>query len=158
MASHSGSYAWRCEIWQQRYHPAGVQFIYPVHLNPNVRKPVNEFLAGLDNLHLIEPVDYFTMVHMMKRAALILTDSGGIQEKRPASECQSWSCATPPSGQRALRPVSFGWWEQTTNALSARLRKCSTMAASSLRSAAASTPYGDGHAAERIVGVLLDKS
>jgi len=61
-----------------------VQLVYPVHLNPQVQGPVRERLAGLGNVHLIEPVDYVTMVALMRRARLILTDSGGIQEEAPA--------------------------------------------------------------------------
>ena len=59
----------------------GVHFVYPVHLNPNVRAPVGEILAGLPNVHLVAPCDYVTMVQAMRRAALVLTDSGGIQEE-----------------------------------------------------------------------------
>src|SRR5262245_45924313 len=60
-----------------------VHFIYPVHLNPNVLRPVNEILSGLPNVSLIKPVDYLCMVQLLKRSTLILTDSGGIQEEAP---------------------------------------------------------------------------
>ncbi len=59
-------------------------FIYPVHLNPNVRSPVNAALADLDNVHLIEPLDYAPFVWLMSESDLILTDSGGIQEEAPS--------------------------------------------------------------------------
>ena len=61
-----------------------VQIIYPVHLNPNVQKPVNELLSGIDNIKLIEPQDYLPFVYLMNRSYLILTDSGGIQEEAPS--------------------------------------------------------------------------
>lgn len=61
-----------------------VQIVYPVHLNPNVREPVNRLLSGLDNVHLIEPQDYLPFVYLMNRAHIILTDSGGIQEEAPS--------------------------------------------------------------------------
>lgn len=61
-----------------------VQFVYPVHLNPNVREPVNRLLTGKDNVHLIEPQDYLAFVYLMKQSYLILTDSGGIQEEAPS--------------------------------------------------------------------------
>lgn len=64
-------------------HPA-VQIVYPVHLNPNVREPVNRLLSGIDNVFLIEPQDYLPFVYLMNRAYLILTDSGGIQEEAPS--------------------------------------------------------------------------
>lgn len=59
-------------------------FVFPVHLNPNVRKVVQKRLAGLDNLQMIEPVDFETSLHLQSRARLILTDSGGIQEESPS--------------------------------------------------------------------------
>jgi len=57
--------------------------VYPVHLNPNVRKPMHKILGGCDRIHLIEPVDYPVMVKLLKSAWLVLTDSGGIQEEAP---------------------------------------------------------------------------
>lgn len=60
------------------------QIIYPVHLNPNVQKPVNRLLRGVSNIHLIEPQDYLPFVYLMSKAHLILTDSGGIQEEAPS--------------------------------------------------------------------------
>jgi UDP-N-acetylglucosamine 2-epimerase (non-hydrolysing) len=64
-------------------HP-GWSFVYPVHLNPNVRGPVFSILGGLENVFLIEPLDYLPFVWLMRRADLILTDSGGIQEEAPS--------------------------------------------------------------------------
>lgn len=64
-------------------HP-DVDIVYPVHLNPNVREPVNRLLRGITNVHLIEPLDYLPFVSLMSRAYIILTDSGGIQEEAPS--------------------------------------------------------------------------
>jgi UDP-N-acetylglucosamine 2-epimerase (non-hydrolysing) len=61
-----------------------VQIIYPVHLNPNVQKPVNELLSDISNIYLIAPQDYLPFVYLMNRSYLILTDSGGIQEEAPS--------------------------------------------------------------------------
>ena len=61
-----------------------VQIVYPVHLNPNVQKPVNELLSGISNIHLIAPQDYLPFVYLMNHSYLILTDSGGIQEEAPS--------------------------------------------------------------------------
>ena len=61
-----------------------VHFIYPVHLNPNVQKPVNEILSELDNVWLIEPLKYEDFVYLLKQSYLVLTDSGGIQEEAPS--------------------------------------------------------------------------
>ena len=61
-----------------------VDFLYPVHLNPNVREPVNNILSGISNVRLCEPLDYLPFVYLMAKCHLILTDSGGIQEEAPA--------------------------------------------------------------------------
>ena len=60
------------------------QVVYPVHLNPNVQKPVKELLAGIDNVKLIDPLPYEAFVWMMNRSKLIITDSGGVQEEAPS--------------------------------------------------------------------------
>lgn len=61
-----------------------VELVYPVHLNPNVQEPVRDILEGLDRIRLLPPLDYLTFVALMKRAYLVLTDSGGVQEEAPA--------------------------------------------------------------------------
>lgn len=61
-----------------------VDIVYPVHLNPRVREPVNRLLTGVTNIHLLEPLDYVPFVRLMDRAYLILTDSGGVQEEAPS--------------------------------------------------------------------------
>lgn len=61
-----------------------VDIVYPVHLNPNVREPVNRRLANLKNIHLVEPLEYVPFIRLMSRSYLILTDSGGIQEEAPS--------------------------------------------------------------------------
>jgi UDP-N-acetylglucosamine 2-epimerase (non-hydrolysing) len=61
-----------------------VDFVYPVHLNPNVQKPVKELLTGSPNIHLIEPLDYLPFVYLLNRCHLVLTDSGGVQEEAPS--------------------------------------------------------------------------
>ncbi len=67
----------------KRTHPH-VQFIYPVHFNPNVREVVNRKLAGIEGIFLIEPLDYPRLIWLMEKSTIILTDSGGIQEEAPA--------------------------------------------------------------------------
>jgi len=66
-------------IKHQDYH-----IVYPVHLNPNVREPVNKILKGINNVHLIEPLDYPCLIWLMSKSYLVLTDSGGIQEEAPS--------------------------------------------------------------------------
>jgi UDP-N-acetylglucosamine 2-epimerase (non-hydrolysing) len=64
-------------------HP-NVQIVYPMHLNPNVREPVNRILKGIENIYLIEPQQYLPFIYLMNRSHIILTDSGGIQEEAPS--------------------------------------------------------------------------
>jgi UDP-N-acetylglucosamine 2-epimerase (non-hydrolysing) len=61
-----------------------IDIVYPVHLNPNVRDPVNEILSEISNVHLVEPLDYEPFIYLMSKSYIILTDSGGIQEEAPS--------------------------------------------------------------------------
>lgn len=73
-----------CEALRELSFEKNVQILYPVHLNPNVRKPVNDILSGLENVYLLEPLGYPAFVWLMSSAKLIITDSGGVQEEAPA--------------------------------------------------------------------------
>jgi UDP-N-acetylglucosamine 2-epimerase (non-hydrolysing) len=83
--SFGGGFERICEalaITAKKYPNA--QILYPMHLNPNVREPVNRILKGVDNIFLIEPQQYLPFIYLMNRAHIILTDSGGIQEEAPS--------------------------------------------------------------------------
>ncbi|MFM7100680.1 MAG: non-hydrolyzing UDP-N-acetylglucosamine 2-epimerase [Verrucomicrobiota bacterium] len=134
--------------------PAGrsAQFVYPVHLNPNVRGPVGEILAGLPNVHLREPFAYPDLVQAMKRSALILTDSGGIQEEAP-----SFGVPVLVMRDTTERPegVEAGVVE-LVGTDRARIVAAATRHLAEARLAVPRpNPYGDGRAAARIVDVLL---
>jgi UDP-N-acetylglucosamine 2-epimerase (non-hydrolysing) len=73
-----------CRAIQQIAQRTDVQVVYPVHLNPNVREPVNRILKDVDHVFLIEPQDYLPFVFLMTQSYLILTDSGGVQEEAPS--------------------------------------------------------------------------
>ena len=131
-----------------------VHFIYPVHLNPNVRAPVAEILSSCPRVHLIEPVDYVAMAHLMKRAALVLTDSGGVQEEAPTFGVPVLvmrGTTERPEGIDAGVARLVGTDRATIVAESRR----ALAGASGLACRPGASPYGDGHAAERIVEVLL---
>ena len=83
--SFGGGFERICEAIRRvaEMHPS-VQILYPVHLNPNVQRPVNKLLADLDNVFLIEPLQYLPFCYLMERSYIILTDSGGIQEEAPS--------------------------------------------------------------------------
>jgi UDP-N-acetylglucosamine 2-epimerase (non-hydrolysing) len=131
-----------------------VQFIYPVHLNPNVQEPVKRILGNIENVTLLPPLDYLPLVHLMKHANLILTDSGGIQEEAPAFGIPVLvlrETTERPEGVEAgalkLVGTETSYIVQETKRLlddDSEYRKMSK----------ASNLYGDGHAAERIVKAL----
>ena len=135
-----------------------VQLVYPVHMNPNVYEPAHQLLGGVANIHLIPPLDYLPMVHLMKRAYLVLTDSGGLQEEAPA-------VGTPvlvmrevterPEALEAGTALLVGTDPERIYAEAKRLLENPQAQAAMAR---ANNPYGDGHAAERIVAALLEAS
>jgi UDP-N-acetylglucosamine 2-epimerase (non-hydrolysing) len=136
-----------------------VHFIYPVHLNPNVRSPVLRVIGGengLKNVHLIDPLPYLPFVALMNRSKLILTDSGGIQEEAP-------SLGKPVLVMRHTTERSEAIAAGTAKLVGTDTGKIIREAARLLldRSAYDSmakkkNPYGDGRAAERIVGSVLN--
>ncbi len=129
------------------------RFIYPVHLNPNVRQPVGEILSGLKNVHLIDPLDYLTLVHLMKRSLLILTDSGGIQEEAPTFGVPVLvmrDTTERPEGVEAGVARLVGTSRQRIVAEASRVLAEAPLQ----REGIPHNPYGDGHAAERIVAIL----
>jgi len=135
-----------------------VQLVYPVHMNPNVHEPAHRLLGGVANIHLISPLDYLPMAHLMKRAYLVLTDSGGLQEEAPA-------VGTPvlvmrevterPEALEAGTALLVGTDPERIYTEAKRLLENPQAQAAMAR---ANNPYGDGHAAERIVAALLEAS
>jgi UDP-N-acetylglucosamine 2-epimerase len=135
-----------------------VQFVYPVHLNPNVRAPVHQILSGLHNVSLLEPVDYLSMVQLMKRATLILTDSGGVQEEAP-------SLGVPVLVMRDTTERPEGVEAGVVKLVGTERRRIVEGVEQLLLDPVASAamarrvnPYGDGKAAGRIVEVLLNRA
>jgi UDP-N-acetylglucosamine 2-epimerase (non-hydrolysing) len=134
-------------------HP-DAEVLYPVHLNPNVREPVNRLLAGVDRIHLIEPVDYLPFVWLMNRAHLILTDSGGIQEEAP-------SLGKPVLVMRETteRPeaVAAGTVKLVGTDVERIVGEMGTLlrdADAYRRMSISHNPYGDGKACARILDIL----
>lgn len=134
-------------------HPE-VQVVYPVHLNPNVREPVQRILSGIDNVILIDPQDYQPFVYLMNHAYLILTDSGGIQEEAP-------SLGKPVLVMREAteRPEAIA--AGTVRLVGTDIAKISQEVTRLLDDekeyqamSRAHNPYGDGKACQRIVEAL----
>jgi UDP-N-acetylglucosamine 2-epimerase (non-hydrolysing) len=132
-----------------------VHLVYPVHLNPNIREPVNRLLGKVPGISLIEPLGYLPLVFLMKNSHLILTDSGGIQEEAPGLGVPVLvlrEVTERPEGVAAGVVRVVGTHRDRIAAEALRLLEDE---AAYRAMAQAVNPYGDGHAAERIVAALL---
>ena len=132
-----------------------VVIIYPVHLNPNVQKPVMRILAGKERIILINPAEYDVLAHLMKAAYIVLTDSGGIQEEAPSLGKPVLVMRTEterPEGIAAGTAKLVGPFEDRIVAETETLLRD---AVAYEKMAKAINPYGDGHAAEKIVAIVL---
>lgn len=136
-------------------HP-DVQVVYPVHLNPNVSEPVNRMLSGIANIKLIDPQEYLPFVHLMNRATIILTDSGGIQEEAPSlgkPVLVMRDTTERPEAVAAGTVRLVGTDEETIRQAVSQLLN-DTQAYQRMKQA--HNPYGDGRACKRIITVLKD--
>jgi UDP-N-acetylglucosamine 2-epimerase (non-hydrolysing) len=131
-----------------------ISLVYPVHLNPNVRAPVEKILRGVENIYLLEPLDYAQFVWLMGRSYLVLTDSGGIQEEAPSlgkPVLVMRQKTERPEGIQAGVARLVGTSEQTIYTETQQLLDDSPIYAQMRH---AINPYGDGQASGRIVEIL----
>ncbi len=127
------------------------RFVYPVHMNPNVREHVVERLEGLDNVSLIPPQDYQTFVALMSRCRLVLTDSGGVQEEAPSlgkPVLVMRDTTERPEGTKAGTALLCG---ADAERISYETRRLLTDSKAYAAMATAKNPFGDGRASARIV-------
>jgi len=136
-------------------HYPDVQVIYPVHLNPNVRKPVQLILGAIRNVHLIEPLDYALFVFLMNRAYLVLTDSGGIQEEAPSLGKPVLVMREKTERPEAIEAGTAKLVGTESERIFTEAQRLLDNADEYNKMARAVNPFGDGKAAERIVQVLL---
>ena len=132
-----------------------VQIVYPVHLNPNVLEPVNRILSNLQNIHLLEPLEYPQFVHLMNQSALILTDSGGVQEEAPSlgkPVLVMRDTTERPEGVQAGTVKLVGANQRTIVDETIRLLNDSE---AYRKMAFAHNPYGDGTASNKIMDALM---
>ncbi|WP_275094623.1 non-hydrolyzing UDP-N-acetylglucosamine 2-epimerase [Pseudomonas faucium] len=131
-----------------------VDIVYPVHLNPNVREPVNRLLAGVDNIHLIEPLDYLPFVYLMSRSYLILTDSGGIQEEAPALGKPVLVMRDTTERPEAVAAGTVKLVGTDVASITEHLAQLLSDEATYRHMSVAHNPYGDGKACARILDAL----
>lgn len=129
--------------------------VYPVHFNPNVRKPVYDLLGHLSNVYLIEPLEYLPFIYLMERSYLVLTDSGGIQEEAPSlgkPVIVMRNTTERPEAVDAGTVILAGTDEE---AIFNEVSRLIDSEVHYLAMSRAHNPYGDGHAAERIATTIL---
>jgi len=133
-----------------------VQFLYPVHPNPNVKDVAHEFLAGLQNFTLCEPLDYAPFIAAMKRAYLILTDSGGVQEEAPALGKPVLVLRDETERPEAVEQGVVKLVGPNYDRIVEEAQRLLDDETAYKAMARGVSPYGDGHAAERIVKTLRE--
>jgi UDP-N-acetylglucosamine 2-epimerase len=133
-----------------------VTLLYPVHMNPNVQEPAERILGGVANIRLTTPMDYQAMVYWMKRAHLILTDSGGLQEEAPALGTPVLVLREVTERPEAIEAGTARLVGSDPDLILAETVRLLEDAEAHEAMARAVNPYGDGHAAERIVTALLE--
>ena len=135
-----------------------VDFVYPMHLNPNVRKPIHkvfgEDLSNLGNMFFIEPLQYLEFVHLMAKSTIVLTDSGGIQEEAPGLGKPVLVMRDTTERPEALESGTVRLvgtdYDKIVNEVSMLLDNAEAYE----KMSKAVNPYGDGHACERIAEYL----
>lgn len=135
-----------------------VQIIYPVHLNPNVKGPVEDRLGALGRVRLIAPQDYLPFVHLMRRADIILTDSGGVQEEAPSLGKPVLVMRNTTERPEAVDAGTVRLVGTDTDLILSEVTTLLDDSAAYDRMARAHNPYGDGQAAPRIRDAILDFS
>jgi UDP-N-acetylglucosamine 2-epimerase (non-hydrolysing) len=132
-----------------------VELIYPVHLNPNVQEPVRRILSDQPRIHLIEPLSYEPFVHLMKAVDLVLTDSGGIQEEAPVFGKPVLVLRNETERPEAVAAGTVKLVGADRQLIISQTEALLHNPFAYAAMANAVSPYGDGHAAERIVEVIL---
>ena len=139
-------------------HP-NVDFVYPMHLNPNVRKPIHEVfgedLSGLKNMFFIEPLEYLSFVYLMEKSSIVLTDSGGIQEEAPGLGKQVLVMRDTTERPEALNAGTVKLVGTDYNKIVNEVSSLIDDKAAYEKMSKAVNPYGDGLACGRIVNALL---
>ena len=138
-----------------------VDFVYPMHLNPNVRKPIRElfgddFSHGESNLFFIEPLEYLSFVYLMERSSIVLTDSGGIQEEAPGLGKPVLVMRDTTERPEALEAGTVRLVGTDYDAIVDNLSLLLTDAEAYAAMSRATNPYGDGNACRRIVEHLMN--
>lgn len=130
------------------------QIIYPMHLNPNVREPVNRVLKNVSNIYLVEPQEYLPFIYLMNRAYIILTDSGGVQEEAPSLGKPVLVMRDTTERPEAIEAGTVKLVGTDVVTITTELNKLMDNEQEYKEMSFAHNPYGDGKACERILDAL----
>jgi len=134
-----------------------VEIVYPVHLNPNVQKPVKEILSGIKNVHLLKPLDYPEFIWLMKQSHLIITDSGGVQEEAPSLGVPVLVTRTVTERTEGVRAGNALLVGQDRSKLIKSVSDLLVNQSSYIKMTKVKNPYGDGDAAGKVMNVIEKK-
>ncbi|MFC6689492.1 non-hydrolyzing UDP-N-acetylglucosamine 2-epimerase [Jhaorihella thermophila] len=154
--SFGGGFRRICEALARLAEREDVQIVYPVHLNPNVKGPVEESLGALDRVTLIPPQDYLPFVHLMRRSHIILTDSGGVQEEAPSLGKPVLVMRDTTERPEAVEAGTVRLVGTDTDLIVREATRLLDDAAAHEAMARAHNPYGDGLASSRIRDAVAD--
>ena len=155
--SFGGGFERICQALKSLAERGDVQVVYPVHLNPNVKEPVDRILAGVENVHLIEPLDYLPFVYLMSQSYLILTDSGGVQEEAPSLGKPVLVMRDTTERPEAIQAGTVKLVGTDLNYILEQAINLLDNASEYEKMSIAHNPYGDGKACARIADIIISK-
>jgi UDP-N-acetylglucosamine 2-epimerase (non-hydrolysing) len=156
--SFGGGFERICEslaLTAKRYPNA--QILYPMHLNPNVREPVNRILSDIDNIYLIEPQQYLPFIYLMNKAYIILTDSGGIQEEAPSLGKPVLVMRDTTERPEAVNAGTVKLVGTDVEVMTTGINELMDSEEAYKKMSFAHNPYGDGNACIKILDILVNK-
>ena len=133
-----------------------INFLYPVHLNPNVRKPVNDLLSDISNIKIVEPFEYEEFVYLMSKSYLILTDSGGIQEEAPSLGKPVLVMRDKTERPEAIEAGTVKLVGSDKDKIVKEVQRLLDNHEDYQKMCKAINPYGDGKTSKRIIEILKD--
>jgi len=134
-----------------------VDFVYPVHLNPNVQRPVNELLSAIDNVYLIPPLDYEPFIYLMSKSYLILTDSGGIQEEAPSLGKPVLVMRDMTERPEAVAAGTVKLVGTNPDSIITEVDRLLRDSGAYIDMSKAHNPYGDGSSCDKIIKTILEE-
>lgn len=134
-----------------------IDFVYPVHLNPNVQRPVNDILKNISNVYLIEPLDYLPFVYLLSQSYLVLTDSGGVQEEAPSLAKPVLVMRDTTERPEAVDSGTVLLVGTSKDSIKTNVIRLIESELNYNKMAFAHNPYGDGNATSKIINFLKKK-